>query len=153
MYLLLKVSTPDSKTYVAGVVEFTLDNNTDAVELLKLNTKRFVDVIKSDDTKQVDVLVFPEAVLNEILTAISIPDPKAKIVPCGDQSHSGLLSDISCAVKESGKYVVINLYMQTNCTAEAAATNDTRPCTIKDKKLNIYNTNVVFDRAGAVIAT
>jgi len=149
-----QVSTPESATYVAGVVEFSLDNIKNPVELLTAHTKRFVEIIKRDDTKNVDVLVFPEAVLNGVNTAIPVPDPKAKTVPCENQAYNGPLNDISCAAKVSGKYVVINIYMQTDCTAEQTANpNDTTPCTVPGKKLNIYNTNVVFDRAGAVIAT
>lgn len=133
---------------MAGVVEFAIENEKDVAS----NTKRFVEIIKSEDTKNVDILVFPEAVLNKVETAISVPKPEDKTVACSNKLYEGLLNDISCAVKEQAKYVVINVYMKTDCKVEAAAINDTRPCSQPDKNINIYNTNVVFDRSGAIIA-
>lgn len=137
---------------MAGVVEFAQENITTAAELVASNSKRFVEIIKSEDTKTVDILVFPEATLNKVVTAVSVPAVADKIVPCGNKLHEGLLNDISCAAKEATKYVVINVYMKTDCKAEATATNDTRPCSDTEKNINIYNTNVVFDRNGMVIA-
>lgn len=112
-----------------------------------------MEIINSDETSELDILVFPEAVLNKIETAISVPRPEDKTTPCNNKSHEGILNDISCAVKNKGKYVVINVYMKRDCKAEAEATNDTRPCSNTVKNINIYNTNVVFDRNGEVIAT
>ena len=100
---------------------------------------------------EVDILVFPEFTLNLISTAVTVPKPEDNVVPCNDDRWSRAIQNISCAAREAKKYVVIDVAMKRNCTEERAETNDTRPCTKGD--WNIYNTAVVFDRQGQVIAT
>lgn len=97
-----------------------------------------------------DIIVFPEATLNKISSPSKVPKTDDKVVPCDSNEFSGIIKDISCAAKESAKYVVINLYMERDCKEEAMATNDTRPCSRGD--LNIYNAAVAIDRAGTVVA-
>lgn len=133
-------------------MEFHRTNSTNFVAETKANTHRFVDIITSDQTKNVDILVFPEAVLNYFSTAVYVPKPSDNITACDNKTLAALLRDISCAAKESAKYVVINVYMSTNCTEEALEKNDLRPCSKPDSSTNIYNSAIVFDRNGTIIA-
>lgn len=116
------------------------------------NTKQFLDIIKSEATQNVDILVFPEAVLNGVTQSVFVPPASLKEIPCLSEEAAPLLRDISCSARNTSKYVVINIYMKTNCSQEAIKTNDSRPCTVPAKDLNIYNTAVVFNRDGAIIA-
>lgn len=114
------------------------------------NTRRYVDIIKSDEVEEADIITFPESTLNPVEKPVIVPKPEDKAVPCGSEKYSDVVNKISCAAKEAKKYVVVNVVMQRNCKEEAAAYNDTRPCTKGD--INIYNTAVAFDRTGTVVA-
>ena len=148
--LFYKKSEPMSTSYVAGVVEVAVSNETDADEFLASNAKIYIDIIKSNETANVDVLVFPEATLNKPTNPATVPKKGEKVIPCDSNQFSPIVKNISCAAKESKKYVVINLYMERNCKEEAAATKDTRPCTRGE--INVYNTALAFDRTGTVVA-
>lgn len=135
-------------TYTAAVVEFapTWDLKDD-----NINTKRYVDIIKSDEVKEAEIIVFPEDTLIPGNQPIVVPRTEDKEIPCGNENYSYPLKSISCAAKDAGKYVVVQLYMQIDCEKDRAANpDDSRPCTKHD--MNIYNTAVAFDRNGAVIA-
>lgn len=54
------------------------------------------------------------------------------------------MKDISCAAHRYGLYVVINIIEKVKCTGERCGKN-------KDTH-DFYNTNIVFDRAGTIIA-
>jgi hypothetical protein len=73
------------------------------------------------------------------------------VIACDNNQWDVVLRNLSCAAKQSRKYVVVNLSEQSRCTEESqAAINDTRPCS--SKEFNLYNTNVAFDRNGKVVA-
>lgn len=81
----------------------------------------------------------------------SIPVISDRIVPCENVDFQGNpIQRISCAAKEAQKYVVINLISKEECTDELLAQNKNNTC--PSNKLILYNTNVVFDRAGTVIS-
>lgn len=117
-----------------------------------LNANRFVQWIRSNEARTLDILVFPEAVLNFPQTAVRVPLPRDAIVACGNQNQDPILQMLSCAVRDARTYVTVQLYMRTNCTEDRLQYNDTRPCTIPRNNTNIYNAAVVFNRIGAVIA-
>lgn len=135
-----------STTYTAAVVEYapTIDPKDE-----NANAKRYADIIKSAEVKEVEIIVFPEATLNHVAKPAIVPKVEDKTAPCGNDKYAEHLKLVSCAAKEAQKYVVVNLYMQRNCKEEATV-NDTRPCT-KDE-INIYNTAVAFDKTGTVVA-
>lgn len=96
-------------------------------------------------------MVFPEMTLNTVLTTTFVPDPKLKIVPCDNADYEEFLSSMSCTARDSRKYLVINVIEKATCTnATQESIGDPRPCS--SNGLNSYNTNVVFDRNGAVIS-
>ncbi|CAD7086923.1 unnamed protein product [Hermetia illucens] len=143
-----QASTPDSLTYVAGVVEFNppifkYRNETSAPE--------YRNIIFSKEAEDVDIMVFPEMTLNTVLTTTFVPDPKLKIVPCDNADYEEFLSSMSCTARDSRKYLVINVIEKATCTnTTQESIGDPRPCS--SNGLNSYNTNVVFDRNGAVIS-
>lgn len=98
-----------------------------------------------------DIIVFPESTLNDLDTAFYLPEPEDLVIPCGNLSYHDVVFKISCAALTEQKYIVINVKEKSDCPdKQQLALNDPRPC---DKnKVNVYNTNVVFDRKGAVIA-
>lgn len=116
------------------------------------NARRFVNLMKGDEIRTVDVLVFPEGALNFPATAVPVPRASDNIIACGNNSNNVLIQMISCAAKQSRTYVTVQLYMSVNCTEDQLQWNDTRPCTIPQNNTNIYNAAVVFNRVGAVIA-
>lgn len=127
-----------------------VSNETNAEAFLALNAKNYIDIIKSNETAAVDILVFPEATLNKPANPATVPQLNENVVPCDSDRFSDIVKNISCAAKDSKKYVVINLYMERNCTDEAKAYNDTRPCTRGN--INVYNAALAFDRTGTVVA-
>lgn len=112
-------------------------------ELYRKNTEKYLQIMASKEAQPVDILVFPESTLNNLLTPVEVPDTHT-IELCQNASYDLNLRKISCAALKLRKYVVINLTMkqlQIDC--------DFENCT---EKWNMYNTNVVFDRRGRVIS-
>lgn len=131
--------------YRAAVVEF--HSNVDDPDI-ENNLKLFDVHIASYTAKQADIIVFPEFALMGVSrnNSIEIPDPNENIITCGDVIYSKILRYISCAAAKAKKYVVINVMMQDNCTNEIDLNCPTTG-------YYVYNTIVVFDRRGAIIAT
>lgn len=89
------------------------------------------------------MLVFPESTLNNIQTAVYVPNPKLGVIPCETKDEFDvILKNVSCAARKTKKYVLINLTEKSDCEGSSCP----------EDKLKRYNTNVVFDRIGAVIS-
>lgn len=131
--------------YYTAVIEFHSDVDAPDIED---NLKRFIIIIESYTAKQADIIVFPEFALMGASpnNSIEIPDPSENHIPCDDVNYSHIIQNISCAAARVEKYVVINVMMRVNCTN---GTDTKCPLT----GYNVYNTIVVFDRNGAIIAT
>lgn len=146
-------STLDDTDYIAGVVEFTPEIPTVNWELRTvLHFDNYSRIIQEAGENEVDILVFPEYTLNNVAFPVIIPHPDGKIVPCTDsESFNNLVVDLSCLAQEHNLYLSVNLSEQEDCTEESQLRrNDTRPCSRLG--INRFNTNVVFDRNGTVIA-
>nr|XP_013100686.1 unnamed protein product [Stomoxys calcitrans] len=145
-------ATADSEYYTAGVVEFrpSISGMTSA-ELLADHLKAYLQIIESTEAQDTDILVFPEGTLNNPFHLTYVPSEKDQIVPClangTDTPYSDFFVTLSCAARRVQKYLVINLTEKENCTTVPL---DVRPCA--SNGLNIYNTNVVFDRDGKVVS-
>lgn len=115
-------------------------------------TTDYANYIKHADAAAADIIVFPEMTLTDRVQAQLIPDASTKTVPCEMAEYSeNPIQELSCAARDAAKYVVINIVMKRNCTAEKEENvEDTREC--PESNINLYNTNVVFDRSGAVIS-
>lgn len=144
--IMKQLSSPHSPTYVAGVVEYLIDQGNSSMpssELYRKNTEKYIQIMASKEADPVDIIVFPESTLNNILTPILVPETDS-IELCRNASYDLNLRKISCAALKLRKYVVINLTMKQlhiECDSENCA-----------EKWNLYNTNVVFDRRGRVIS-
>lgn len=146
-------SAPEDTDYIAGVVEFTPELPSVNWGLRTvLHFDNYSRIIQEAGEKEVDILVFPEYTLNNVAFPVIIPHPDDKITPCIDsKSFDSLMVDLSCLAQEHNLYLCVNLSEQEECTEESQLRrNDTRPCS----RLGIsrFNTNVVFDRNGTVIA-
>lgn len=93
--------------------------------------------------KALDIIVFPEACLNEPKDSILVP-MNPSLATCQDKAAHQLLRDISCAVQKVKAYTVINVMMKASCTVDD-------PCPPKQNHV-VFNTAVVFDRNGVIIA-
>lgn len=106
--------------------------------------KKVLDIIKSEDVKDANIVIFPESVLNEPKTAILLPN---SISFCDDPYANHMLRAISCAARDTRKYVVIDLNIKIKC-----ADDDQPFCANPVDSTNLYNMAMVFDRYGDVIA-
>lgn len=133
-------SVPTDDQYIAAVVEYSGTRNfsLSPIENARNNVKRYADIMKKAAEFNVDIIVFPEVGLFSFDNTIfvEVPDPKDKIIPATDESIHEVLKNLSKAAIDNKLYVLVNLHeLHKNGT--------------KDYK---YNTNVVFDRNGTVIA-
>lgn len=132
----LAVKTPPEEDYYhAAVVEYMAVSGTNAEETLNLNTNRYVDII-SQAAKVADIVVFPEGGLNngDLTLFVEIPYEKYGIVSA--ESTHDAIRNLSQAARDYDVYVAINIHEEEH----------TINGTIR------YNTNVIFDRNGSIIA-
>ncbi|XP_053687721.1 vanin-like protein 2 [Sabethes cyaneus] len=135
-------------SYVVGVIEFRPELlNIEIRQRTELHLEAYEQLAQSEDAKLVDIIVFPELTLNTLSDPVYVPDPQDHLTPCLEDSPE-LLSRLSCLAAKVGKYIVINLSEIFDC--QAALEEDPRPC--GPHGFHRYNTDVVFDRNGAVIA-
>lgn len=142
-------SSQDS--YVVGVVEFRPESSDiDIRRRTELHLEAYAVLIRSDEAKVADIIVFPELTLNTISDPVYVPHPSSDmVVPCSEgDSARDVLANLSCLAAEVGKYLVINLSEIFDC--KSIPSEDPRPC--GPHGFHRYNTNIVFDRNGAVIA-
>ncbi|KXJ71863.1 hypothetical protein RP20_CCG019509 [Aedes albopictus] len=135
-------------SYVVGVVEFRPEpSDIDVRSRTGQHLDAYADLVRSDNAKVTDIIVFPELTLNTFSDSVFVPDPSTQVVPC-ENSTRFVLPFLSCLAAEVRKYLVINLSEIFNCKSNS--TEVTQPCA--PHGFVWYNTDVVFDRNGAVIA-
>eukprot|EP00099_Drosophila_melanogaster_P026449 NP_727068.1 uncharacterized protein Dmel_CG32751, isoform A [Drosophila melanogaster] len=131
--------------YTAGVVEFEPSNE------LSDNLAGYLEIIQSQNATSTDIIVFPESTLNSAGSTTFVPNPEDQINPCLSDPNATyyeeFLVTLSCAARNASKYIVINLTEKQKCED---IPEDTRPCA--SNGLNVFNTNVVFDRQGVVVS-
>ncbi|KAF2897745.1 hypothetical protein ILUMI_08431 [Ignelater luminosus] len=136
-------------TYTAAVLEYSpiLSGISPTDNILK-NSRAYVNYMINAKRQGVEIIVFPEdgltgwdiGIENFDHVSTEVPDPSEKISPCIRTQHgnySKFFVDLSCGARDQRIYAVVNLI-------ESSYTHD--------KKKIYYNTNVAFDRTGAVIA-
>lgn len=107
-------------------------------------TNQMVDIIHSPEVKEAEIIVLPEAILNNDTSPFLLP--KSSIY-CNDPNAHYSFRNLSCAARDAKKYVVMNVYVAIKCS------DDDQPfCGNKADSTNVYNTAIVFDRFGATIA-
>ncbi|XP_050096101.1 vanin-like protein 2 [Anopheles aquasalis] len=131
-------STVDSDSYVVAVVEFHPEQMTIPIEQrTRIHLNEYSELIRSATARPADIIVFPELTLNSLSDPVFVPEPSQHVVPC-DDDHGNILVALSCLAREVQKYLVINLSEQFFVQHRAETVR--------------YNTDVVFDRNGMVIA-
>lgn len=138
------------------VLSSSLERNLsyDPEQLLESNLQRYLEIMKNASAT-LDTIVFPEATLNDIPTGVLIPEANKNIVPCSDQTYAegNLVKLISCSANTYSRYVVENIVTKVKSPdAEMITNKDKRRCSDRPNGFSYYNTNVVFNRKGEVIA-
>ncbi|CAD7080642.1 unnamed protein product [Hermetia illucens] len=147
--------------YTAGVLEYNFfTSNKSFRESVELNLNEYVRFIKLAKSKDVEILVFPEATLNLYFVdvreqiseyAVVIPDPKLEIAPCEyEEDYSFILVELSKAARDNQIYVLVNVVEKDFCTWGSDACKP--PYNVQNDGYSLYNTNIVFDRKGRIIS-
>ncbi|XP_018335021.1 vanin-like protein 2 [Agrilus planipennis] len=154
LVFLIIVFVKSQSTYKAAVVEFSPRISAyNPQDLLLENAAFYVDYIENAAELGVEIIVFPEDGLTglNIWTAdvtfesiakysTFVPEIKDEIAPCDYSSvnyYAKALIDLSCSARTNGIYTVINVLEKSFSS---------------DNSTFLYNTDVVFDRNGVVIA-
>ncbi|KAF2366138.1 Carbon-nitrogen hydrolase, partial [Trinorchestia longiramus] len=152
----------DQVTYTAAALEFepTRDwtNAASGEDILRANVESIYEFIKIAKEYGTDIFVSPEYGLQSVdmytndslrfqsLTQ-QVPDPALAVVPCDDDEqlqNYDIIRNLSCIAREQEMYLVVDVAEQISCETSVA------PCQTDD--LTFFNTQVVFDRTGQIIA-
>ncbi|KAM9666618.1 pantetheinase-like isoform 1-T3 [Trichechus inunguis] len=161
-FCILNVSAMD--TFIAAVYEHSviLPNATlnpasheEALALMNQNLDVLEGAITSAAKQGAHIIVTPEdGIYGWVFTRETIypylediPDPQVNWIPCNDPSrfgHTPVQERLSCLAKKNSIYVVANI-------------GDKKPCEANDPQCPTdgryqYNTNVVFDSEGKLVA-
>ncbi|XP_071533053.1 pantetheinase-like [Panulirus ornatus] len=160
--------------YVGAVVEyepFSRWGEGGGQAIIWENARILAEVATQAKAQGADILVIPEYGLQgldmhddnpeEIFSFMQyVPDPELGDIPCVmgvDPDHAEGLKILSCAALENKMYLVVDLPEASPCRPDTAANIPFRNAmdTVHNCPSNgyiYYNTQVVFDRSGAVIA-
>lgn len=140
-------------TYEAGVVEFNYERNGSIPEVNRTasNINSYLNIMATAPST-LDIIIFPEMTLNNIASAVEIPEPKDSVSPC-ENFPDNLVKQFSCSAKTYQRYVVVNIVTKVSCPDDdMIAFKDPRNCSDRADGFSYYNTNVVFDRDGKLIS-
>ncbi|KAH8361271.1 hypothetical protein KR200_012112, partial [Drosophila serrata] len=141
------LSLPSDPTYKAGVVEHPEVDGNNAREKTTLAWSSFQQILR--DVEDLDILVFPEHIINSRSSATFVPHESQKVTPCYEADYEIFLIEASCSARSRNMYVVLNLVEKELC-ANGAGSETLGPC--PETGVQYFNTNVVFDRTGMVIS-
>ncbi|KAG8178632.1 hypothetical protein JTE90_016294 [Oedothorax gibbosus] len=164
----------DKDFYRAAVLELAqfADLSYSPSEVAQRNLKLYETAVTAAATDQADIIVFPESGLFPLLKinrsvalelSENIPNPKLDAYnPCKENYLTDIhpiLTKLSCLAKENGIFVVANIIDRKNCEfSQFCDANDSSDfCSENSVDCpddgNIYfNTNVVFNRKGLLVA-
>ncbi|XP_068218990.1 pantetheinase-like [Palaemon carinicauda] len=165
------IKAGDPVKYVGGVLEYEAyeDWEGGGENIVRENVRIISEYVAEAKTKGVDILVTPEYGLmglefqfvkpQEFFSLLQfIPDPDLRIVPCTtpvDPPNVVVAQDMSCTAKENAMYVVVDVGEAAPCSPNVRNPyNNTLDTSGHCPAYGYvyYNTQVVFDRDGAVIA-
>ncbi|XP_011563638.3 vanin-like protein 2 isoform X1 [Plutella xylostella] len=137
-------STPADDSYVAAVIEYRHVANT------TVNLQNYLQHIGEAASQSADIVVFPEMTLQNGRSPVTVPIYGAlkefPIPALRPALYDDILVQLSAAAAEHQVYLVVNVIELLNCS-----TNPTGEACPERQKYQ-FNTNVVFDRSGAVIS-
>ncbi|XP_073948410.1 vanin-like protein 2 isoform X3 [Choristoneura fumiferana] len=138
-------STPADDSYVAAAVEYQVSAD------VEQNLQNYVQLIKEAAEQNADIIVFPELTLTRGSRSVNVPmydllktQPIPALLPL---AYDELLVGISTAARNHQIYVLINVQEFMDCNTVPEGSEEYCP----EKKEYLFNTNVIFDRNGAVI--
>ncbi|XP_066982360.1 pantetheinase-like [Macrobrachium rosenbergii] len=158
--------------YVAAALQYDPydDLSAGGLAVLEENARTFIHYAGEAKDMGAQIIVFPEYGLTSLNLDLTlgtflaqtqvVPNPEDKEVPCeyGDVKNSSkIMKELSCAAMESGIYLVVDLAEQSNCSGIAFGEEDL-PFSQNGEASGVlsgcifYNSQVVFDDAGAVVA-
>ncbi|XP_034490307.1 vanin-like protein 2 [Drosophila innubila] len=144
-----QLSLRTDSSYNAGVVEFKLIESGNPSDRVSQATMEYMKIIESNATADLDILVFPEYVLNNREMATFVPHPSQNVTPCFEPDYELFLVELSCAVRARGIYVVLNVFEKELCGKDYGS-KTWNPCPADG--VRYFNTNVVLDRRGQVVS-
>ncbi|EDW37910.1 GL21358 [Drosophila persimilis] len=89
-----QLSLPDDPTYYAGVVEHSVAEGTPK-EQTSIISNAFRTIIESADARDLDIIVFPEHILNNRETATFVPHGSQNVTPCYATDYEVFLRNIT----------------------------------------------------------
>ncbi|KAH8235433.1 hypothetical protein KR032_000197, partial [Drosophila birchii] len=141
------LSQPSDPTYKAGVVEHVEVQGDTAMAKTVLAWSSFQKILR--EVVDLDILVFPEHIINSRSTATFVPHESQNVTPCFQADYEIFLIEASCSARARSMYVVLNLVEKELC-ANGAGSDTYGPC--PEAGVRHFNTNVVFDRTGKVVS-
>ncbi|XP_064106759.1 pantetheinase-like [Macrobrachium nipponense] len=168
-----KDTTVDTEVeYVAAALQYAPydDLSAGGLAVLEENARAFIRYAGEARDMGAQIIVFPEYGLTSLNLGLTwgtflaqtqvVPNPEDKEIPCeyGDVNNSSkIMKELSCAAMESGIYLVVDLAEQSNCSGVALSDEDLAFSQNSDAPgvlsgCKFYNSQVVFDDAGAVVA-
>lgn len=135
--LILSIATASVNCYKATIVEHIPESVEDAKVTIERNLKSYDKYIQNAKKAGSQIIVFPEYGLTHLLSKNVLKQSAIQIkTNLNSEMEEGHLKTLSNAAKENGIYVVVNFI-----EIEYASKDEI-----------FYNTNVVFDRDGNIIA-
>lgn len=159
LYLILMVAVEACEVqYTGAVLELEPYSSWEAggLAILQENAQLFLEHANFAKQQGADILVFPEYGLTstnlqggDVLSLSQVvPCPEDYVVPCQlsyTDDHSKVLGELSCGAAQLQLYLVVDLievdHCDTQCLLDCSNTG-----------YRLYNTQVVLDRCGAVVA-
>ncbi|XP_066982362.1 pantetheinase-like [Macrobrachium rosenbergii] len=157
--------------YVAATLQYAPydDPSAGGLAVPEENARVFIQYAGEAKDMGAQIIVFPEGGLTSLSPYLAwdaflaqtqvVPNPEDKEVPCeyGDVKNSSkIIKELSCAAMEKGIYLVVDLVEQSNCSeiafGEDLALSQNGDVSGAPPGCIFYNTQVVFDDAGAVVA-
>lgn len=135
-------STPEDDSYIAAVVEYQVLADS-AVSL-----QNYVRLIRDAAQQSADIVVFPEMTLTRGRSVVVPVNSTLKEYPVPalhPDLYDEILVTISSAARQNEIYAVVNIEEYVDCIKNP--NNEYCP----RSKVYLFNTNVVFDRHGAII--
>nr|XP_045603006.1 vascular non-inflammatory molecule 3-like [Procambarus clarkii] len=171
----VRVSEGSPVVYVAAVLEYepynlwTEDGGGEAI--VRENSRVLAEYTALAKAQGVDILVAPEYGVESLnmhpfipddlfSLMLFVPDPDLRVTPCAvdaDLGHVEALRALSCAALENEIYLVVDLGEASPCRNDTAGNNPFQNVLDTSYKCPergyiYYNSQVVFDRSGTVIA-
>ncbi|XP_064090570.1 pantetheinase-like [Macrobrachium nipponense] len=157
--------------YVGAVLEYEpyIDWKDGGEEIVRENSRIIAEYAADAKSQGADIIIAPEYGLTglemhilrpkELFSLMQyVPDPGLSVVPCTtpvDPPNVVAVQDLSCSAKENAMYIVVDVAEASPCSPDVRNPFNNTLDTSRDCPKSgyiYYNTQVVFDRSGAVIA-